>query len=217
MKTTPNWIKDIKILVWDIDGTLYHENSKVKQAIYQNIIQLIIKTKGMDKKQAESLFYKLYRPTNSSTKVLLKLGVSPDYILSGKWYTSAQIKYLKSDLRLIHMLSQLKNYRQIVCTNSQINSAINKLNIIGIKPDYFEKIFTNQDFGIRVKPDLYAFKLILKYTQLPADEHLFIGDNEIKEIIPAKKLGMRTCLVWGKSIKADISLPSVYDVVKLFH
>ncbi|MFC1711308.1 HAD family hydrolase [Patescibacteria group bacterium] len=68
----------------------------------------------------------------------------------------------------------------------------------------------------RVKPDPYAFKLILNYTKLKPENHLFIGDSDKKEMIPAKKLGMKTCLVWGKSKVADISLKTVYEVESLF-
>ena len=70
--------------------------------------------------------------------------------------------------------------------------------------------------GKKIKPHPAAFRLILQFTKLKPSQHLLVGDSEGKEIIPAGKLGFRTCYVWGKSKYADISLPQVYDVVQLF-
>ena len=85
---------------------------------------------------------------------------------------------------------------------------------LGVPVTIFERIITAQDCQ-EPKPDPEPFRLLLKITGLPADQHLYIGDRELVDILPAKKLGMKTILVWGKSKIADLSLPTVYDVAEV--
>jgi len=75
---------------------------------------------------------------------------------------------------------------------------------------------TSEIVGI-TKPDLAGFSSILDYTKLPPALHLMIGDREAIDHVPAKKLGMSTCLVWSEAKRSvvDLTLPTVYDVAKL--
>lgn len=208
----PKWIKDIKVLVWDLDGTLYNEIPEMKKQIHQNVINLISEAKSISLSEANELFWKMYSKVASSTQTLINCGVDKNKILSGYWYSDAQLKYLKKDQCLIKIFEQLKNLRHIINTNGNGSISRKKLKKLGLSLSTFEKIFTNADmFGV-LKPDLLPFKEVLKYTGLKANNHLFIGDREATDLVPAKKVGMRTCLVWGKSKIADISLKTVYDV-----
>lgn len=212
----PSWIKDIKVLVWDLDGTLYSEEGVIRKEIHKNVISIVSQHKKISFIEAKKLFYKLYNKFYSSTKTLLYLGVDKDYILAGSWYSQAQLKHLKKDQKLIEMFKKLKHLSHILSTNSEQSVTFKKLKILGFKTEFFDKIFTNKEMGGRIKPDPYAFEIVCRHTKLKPCQHLFIGDNENKEIIPAKKIGMRTCLVWGNSKLADVCLATVYDVVKYF-
>jgi len=210
------WLNNIKVLVWDLDGTLYKEIPNVKAGIHRNIIIAIAKTKKISLNQAEVLFAKNYQKFKSNTKVLLKLGVDKEYIKSGGWYNKIQLQYLKKDPLLVDIFKKLHHLKHIISTNSERQITFKKLRILGLDYKIFSKIFTATETKEKVKPDPYAFKIVLELTKLKPNQHLFLGDSEGKEIIPAKKLGMHTCFVWGKSQIADISVKTVYDVVKLF-
>jgi putative hydrolase of the HAD superfamily len=99
--------------------------------------------------------------------------------------------------KLVTLFEKLKNLRHILNTNGETNVSLKKLKRIGIAPGTFEKIYCNVDLGI-LKPDPEAFKIVLRKTRLKPSQHLFVGDSDVKEIIPAKKLGFRTCYVWGQ-------------------
>lgn len=210
------WLNNIKVLVWDLDGTLYKEIPEVKAGIYKNAVQAIVKTKKISLNQAKVLFTKNYLKYKSNTKVLFKLGVDKKYIQSGDWYNKIQLQYLKKDPLLKDIFKKLPHFRHIISTNSKRQVTFKKLKILGLDYKIFEKIFTATETKEKVKPDPYAFKIVLKFTKLKPSQHLFIGDSEGKEIIPAQKLGMHACFVWGKSKIADISVKTVYDVVKLW-
>jgi len=212
----PKWLKKIKVLVWDLDGTLYHGTSEIRNEIHSNVIKLISKKKKVSLEKAEELFWKKYKKVGSSTKTMMQLGVDDKVIFSGKWYSEAQLKGIKKDEDLILMFKKLANYRHIVNTNGIYSSSVEKLRKLGLALNTFEKIFTNADMFKVLKPDLLPFKEVLKYTGLEPQEHLFIGDRDETDLVPAKKLGMKTCMVWRQSEIADISLDSVYDLTESF-
>ncbi|KKW01536.1 MAG: HAD superfamily (Subfamily IA) hydrolase, TIGR02253 [Parcubacteria group bacterium GW2011_GWA1_49_11] len=80
----------------------------------------------------------------------------------------------------------------------------------------FEEMVTAETVGI-TKPHPEGFRYILRKTGLPAEQHLMIGDREGVDLVPAKALGMKTCLVWAKNSSsiANVSLPTVYGVANL--
>ncbi len=70
------------------------------------------------------------------------------------------------------------------------------------------------------KPSPKGFQYILSQTGLLPQEHLMIGDRVDVDLQPAKKLGMRTCLVtWGRKMErpeyVDEVVETAYTVAEL--
>lgn len=212
----PSWLKDIKVLVWDLDGTLYQEKPALKKEIYQHVLSLISQKKNINLQQAGKLYDQLHQKLKSSTLVLADCGIEKKIILEGEWFSLPQLKYLDEDPRISRLFSKLSKFKHIMLTNSNFNSMKLKLKKLALDQNCFEKIFTVGNDYKMIKPNLLAFKAVVQYTKMKPYQHLFIGDSEDKEMIPAKKLGMHTCFVWGESKLADISLPRVWDIVKLW-
>lgn len=59
---------------------------------------------------------------------------------------------------------------------------------------YFEHVLDSYHIGFS-KPDIRIFEEALKRFALPASSCLFIGDNNERDILPAKRLGMKTVLI----------------------
>lgn len=57
---------------------------------------------------------------------------------------------------------------------------------------YFDHLILSHELGI-IKPDERIYEIALKKVGLPADQCLFIDDQE-KVLVPARKLGMETIL-----------------------
>jgi len=216
MLKKPIWFNDIKVMVWDLDGTFYQDQEELRNMIGKRVVELIAQSQKISLGQAKQLFSKLYFKLNSSHKTMLACGVNKDYVLSGDWYAEAQFKFLKKDLRLNKLFKDLKRFKHILNTNSNTTHALKKLKALGLDKSVFEKIICCPDMLGRLKPDPASFKLILDYTKLPADNHLMIGDRVETDLEPAKKIGIKTCLVWGKSDEVDLNLKSVFDLNKLF-
>lgn len=58
--------------------------------------------------------------------------------------------------------------------------------------DYFDKVFLSYEIGVR-KPDIRAYKIVLREMNLKANECIYIDDLE-ENLIPAGELGMQTIL-----------------------
>ena len=93
------------------------------------------------------------------------------------------------------------------------------LDILGLPRGTFEHWVTPEETHV-VKPDPKHFRAILDYTKLLPENHLVIGDRLEVDLLPAKEMGMNTCLVNSPDIsggEVDYSLTSVYDLQKVLN
>lgn len=207
--------KDIKIIAWDMDTTLYKPDPALGKAFFDGCIEEVARVKNLSFADAKKIFEEARLPTNSSSQALMTLKVGDYWTCWRVQKRIGKINYLHKDPKLPKLFEQLSGFHHFIISNSVREEIKTVLSAIGLSPSYFEKCISIEDIG-EPKPSLKPFELLLKITGLPADQHVYIGDREKVDIVPAKKLGMKTILVWGKSEIADLSLPSVYDVASVF-
>jgi HAD superfamily hydrolase (TIGR01549 family) len=212
--------KDVQILIWDFDGTLYKPNAELFHDVRESEYRAIMKHTGWTREKAIEEFHTLHKVTiQSATAVVAKLcgvPVAAAAVESENYYDRRN--YIHRDPRLIGMFKHLKQYRHFILANGMIAKHKETLPVLGIPIDTFEEFVTAETVGV-TKPDPAGFLYIMKKTGLAPNAHLMIGDRELVDLLPAKKLGMHTCLVWSDipSAIADVTLPTVYDVANLFH
>jgi len=66
------------------------------------------------------------------------------------------------------------------------------------------------------KPALDGFYKIVELSQLLPEEILYIGDDVRKDILPAKKVGLKTGLIWSSSDQADYNFKNFREILNLF-
>ena len=66
------------------------------------------------------------------------------------------------------------------------------------------------------KPSEELCRCIVTFLDTEPSKILAIGNSEKSDIKPAKAVGMKTVMVYGKSELADVSLLDVYQVPKIF-
>jgi len=210
-------LTNIRVLIWDFDGTLYKPNADLFRAVRESEYQTIINHTDWSRTKVIEEFDKLYKKTiQSATEVT--------GVLSG--ITTAQAagemegffdrrQFIGRDEQLLALFQTLKAYRHFILANGIIAHHKETLVLLGLPWETFEDDVTSEIVG-ETKPSLKGFQYILGKTGLPADVHLMIGDREAVDLVPAKQLGMKTCLVWADtpSTVADITLPTVYDVAQ---
>lgn len=214
------YFPDVKVLIWDFDGTLYQSVPQLWKDVREGEYRTIANHTGWSHEKTVEEFAKLHKMTyQSATEVAAVLsGISiAEAAVEMEQYFDRR-KYLKRDERLMELFKKLRQFRHFTLANGMIARQKETLEVLGLSPDTFEEIVTSETVGF-TKPHEAGFRYILAKTKLSPKQHVMIGDREMIDLAPAKKLGMRTCLVWAdtneKFSRADIVLPTVYDVESL--
>jgi len=210
--------QNIQMLIWDFDGTLYLPNKELFKTIRDAEFKTIAHHTGWSLDRIDKEFHALYKKTIQSASAVTAYcsGVTiPDAMREMETYFDRRT-YLKRDKKLIRLFKKLKGYRHIIFGNGVVARQKETISLLGLSPDTFELYVTPELVGI-TKPDKAGFQYILNYSKLPPSAHLMIGDREKVDIVPAKDLGMKTCLVWSdeKSSLADMTLQTVYDIERI--
>lgn len=213
----PRWLNEIKALGWDLDGTLYPAyDGELSGLIREKLYKVVAERLSLNFSQAKREYEKRYRMMGSNTKALNSFGIEGTDFFVKFWDEVDLERFIVKDERVVKMFVDLKDKRHFIISNSnRVDQIERKLMLIGLKPSIFEFIIST--VGLRaVKPDPEPFVLALEKLKLKARQVLFVGDREDADIKGAHRVGMRTCLVWGESRVADLSLDVVYDVRELF-
>ncbi len=214
-------LKNIKVLVWDVDGTFYKQDPAHKKEIRESELRVIMDHTGWPHEKAETEFYKQYlKISPSGTTVAARLSGIPvaQVAKEGEKYNHVE-NFIHRDPRLIALffkLVKLDQFVQYILMNGVRDRSLRILKLLGLNRGIFTEIVTSETVGEN-KPSLKGFQYILNKTKLPPQQHLMIGDREEVDLVPAKKLGMKTCLVWSekKSIVADKTASSVYKIINI--
>ena len=130
--------------------------------------------------------------------------------------TLDEVKFFKPSSNINKTLEQLKTIVPIsIFTNVKPERNRRTLAAVDIKPEWFTHVISGDDIKER-KPALDGFYLMIEKTNLPPEEILYVGDRVDVDIKPAKTVGMKTCLVYGKSSEADYSTDKFEDILSIF-
>lgn len=210
-------LSNIKVLIWDFDGTFYRPDPELFAKVREAELHVIRDHTGWSEEKTEVEFYKKYKKViESATAVAAYLSgitIAEAAVEMEKYFDRRD--FLSRDEKLIATFETLKHFRHFTLANGVIARYKETLVTLGVPVSMFEEIVTSETVGV-TKPDEKGFLYIMKKTGLPPSEHLMIGDREAVDLVPAKALGMKTCLVWSdqKSAVANITIPSIYDLAK---
>lgn len=209
-------MKYIKVLLWDLDGTLYKNIPELRDERWKIDVRVVSDILHIPFKEAESRLKEAVHIYKSVTRSMMSLGCGTEIEILHK--VEPQIdrtKYLHRDEKLIQLFTSLKSYRHFIFSNILTSCIPPVLNKLGLNPEIFEGFITTEETKT-VKPDPRFFQYALNLTKLQPEQHLVVGDRLEVDLLPARKLGMKTCLVWGKSNTVDVSCSSVYKLTNLF-
>lgn len=211
-------LSSVRVLIWDFDGTLYRAVPAFHEAIIEAQYCVIMDHTGWSREKAAEEFHKLYKVTTpSSTEAAAQLaGISVAQAAMECEKYKDRMKYISREEGLIALFARLTHVTHYMLANGIKEKIIPALELLGLPVETFAEIVTSEVVGVN-KPQPDGFRYIMQKTGLAPDAHLMIGDRETVDLAPAKALGMHTCLVWNetKSDTADVTLPSVYDIVNI--
>lgn len=207
----------IKLVGFDLDQTLYKETAVTRRVYRDALYKLLAESLKIPYSEAKKRFLKSYEVLGSGTEAVRVMGIKNPEKFSAEVSTRAQQHlYLKRDERLVRLIQYLKSrYTLFLITASGEEASCLKLEKMGLSPEYDFKyrIFGDSPHG--GKTIGRSFRRMVELSRRKPQEHLYVGDREATDIIPAQKVGMQTAMAWHKSRIADIELPTIYDLKKI--
>lgn len=208
----------------DMDGTLYKfDKGKTRNFIdsmfYEdlriNIISFLIKTFMLDESKA---LLELVR-IDKKYKGEISIGIEKEYGLDRikyyelTWSSLNPNKYIDYDPNLEKVLNKARG-DLILLTSAPRIWTDKVLSFLKLKDLFGEFIFTGEPDLRKPNPDV--FRNIARKINLPTSNFFSIGDQEITDIIPAKRIGMKTVLIGSsQDTVADYQVSDIKSAVYL--
>ncbi len=205
---------DIQVIIWDVDGTLYH-TGVLSTEVFEAAYKAIEECTGWPREKTVEEFDKVHKKiTLSATEavgILCHITTGDAAKITDKYLD--RLRFITRDERLISLFQKLSGFSHYILGNGSKDQIAIGLDALGLDRTIFKEIVTSELVGVN-KPKDGGFKYIMEKSGKAASSHLMVGDRELVDLTPAKALGMKTCLVWAlkPSIVADITLPTVYDL-----
>ena len=187
------------ILVFDLDDTLYEEESFVISG-FQSVSRYLSTLKSLDQAIEFKKMYKIFKEKgrgNTFNYYLKSNGIFSVKLLKrivAVYRTHIpSITMLDEDRKTIETLSN--EYAMYLVTDGNKNVQSNKIKALDIEK-YFKKIFITHRYGLHAsKPSIYCFQKIIELEKVSWNDIIYIGDDPSKDFINLRKAGCNTIRV----------------------
>ncbi len=201
----------IPVILFDLDNTLYTEESGIFDLIDQRMNEWLISRLQIPETEVSDFRRKYFLEYGTTLRgLMLHHNVDPVDFLNFVHDVPVR-EFLTLDLELRKTLMEVSS-RKIIFTNSDAAHANRILDALGVR-DLFEKIFDIEAMGYIPKPNPEAYRQVLLYAGVSAENCLLIDDME-RNLKPARSLGMRTILIGSGHSATDRShaIASIRDL-----
>ncbi|WP_147634742.1 HAD family hydrolase [Treponema pectinovorum] len=200
---------DVRVLIFDIDSTLYTNEEYAHEQI-DSQIRHFAALRGITAQQARAMiadFRKEWAANHSNQKIslgnlLTHFGISIEESIEWRKNLFNPFEYLKKDERLIETLKNLSNQFYLICvTNNPVIPAKKTLEALGVL-EFFPNVI-GLDSTKKSKPAKEIFDLAVnlaeKHTaqKIKYENCISIGDRYDIDLALPLKLGMGAILVDG--------------------
>lgn len=180
------------IYLFDLDNTLFNANLHVFPRMNQHINAYLMCQLALDEVAANQLRLRYWRRYGSTLRGLMtQHTVDPlDYLT--QVHPETLVHEIGPDRGLRQMLLALPG-RKFVFTNSLRSHAERVLIRLGVS-DLFEDIFDVVATGFHGKPQIEAYRRVLRHIRVPA-RHCIMVEDTLENLQTAKRLGMGTVYI----------------------
>ena len=195
--------KDVKGIIFDIDGTLYTSEEYVFEQVDVQV-RHFAKLKSISVETARKMVeeYKAkWAETHNGEKISLAktmaaFGIPVAESIQWRKNLIKPEKFLSRDEKLVKTLENLKSKYKIICvTNNPVFTARKTLEAIGVS-EFFPEIIGLDTTGLS-KPHYLPFSMALEKLGLNAKNCVAVGDRFNIDIELPVKMGMGGILVDG--------------------
>ena len=217
MSVTRGKIGGVRYVGFDLDGTLYPTDGEINDRVRTRIAEKILERDPSLKTvlAARAYFEERYRELGRGTGVLATCGYSNASAVMDECLATANVlDLIVPNPALAEMMEEIhRTYRTYLITSGPKVLALSKLERIGIIPNFFDfRFFSDNPPGF-LKVDGTAFQNALEVMGYSTGEwHVYVGDREGSDIVPAQALGMKTVKVGGSKGSADYLIEKIEDL-----
>lgn len=205
--------------IFDLDGTLYHfpkgtfRSSGLFDVINKRINLFFQEKFKLSPQKAQETLNHLNKnyPESTSIAVEKEFGVNRYEYFNYTWDIQPE-KYLQKNEQLVELFTNLEG-RVAILTAAPRIWAERALRQLGIYQFVEGSIFTGEP-DLR-KPNPGIFKKVAQHLGVSSSQIISIGDQEFSDILPAKKIGMRTIIVGRESQNADYCVKNIEGYIKI--
>ncbi len=179
--------------IFDLDNTLYDIKLGLFKKVSQRITKYIINYFNISNEEALKLQREMYYKYGLTLRgLIIEKNIEPKDFLN--FVHDVDFSELQKDFELKKLLTELKGKRYIY-TNASYDHAKNILSCLDVFKE-FDKIIDIKITNFIPKPNKVSYEIMSKklgLTENHFDKAVFVEDT-VKNLIPAKKLGMTT--IW---------------------
>lgn len=217
MSITYNCLVTWTVLFFDLDDTLYPNNTGLWEAIRLRMTDYLRDPLGFPEDEIQELrqgYYETYGTTLRGLQTHHE--VDEDQYLAYVHDLPLE-QYISPDPELRSMLESLPQKKWIF-TNADADHANRVLKVIGID-DCFSGIIDVRALDFLCKPDHRAYTRALELAGETNPENCVLIDDSIRNLTPAHRMGFTTVLVGSteNDPSADYSIKSLKELPQVFN
>jgi FMN phosphatase YigB (HAD superfamily) len=211
-----------KTIIFDMDGTLYElkGGSFRSSGLYDTIIDNTLSYLSERLKKTNSDIHKILDDILEKYGTSISVGLEKEFKIDRYDYfnsvwdiDSKKFVEFKPGLYLF-LLDLKKDFDLVLLSDAPRIWIDNVLKQLGIQEIFKERIFSGE--GSERKEFGNAFVNICKMMDSDAGDCVVVGDQEDTDIIPAKKIGMKTVFIGkDKNKKADYTIDDIFKLKQL--
>lgn len=217
----------LKAVIFDLDQTLIDFLRMKKLASDAAASAMVKAGLKMPVKTARKRLFEIYLKIGIESNKVFSKFLKENSMYSDRIVAAAINAYLKSKYSNIKPYSKVpfvlkilkrKGFKLGIATDAPRIKAYQRLDAMKIA-DLFDAIVGFEDTG-KKKPSILPFKVVLKKLKLKSSEVIMVGDNPKRDIMGAKRLGIKTCFAkYGnpkvKNSGADFEIKRFEDLLRL--
>ena len=210
-------LKNIKVVGFDLDGTLYPGTSEINGRVRDKISEYIFEKKPELESllNARAYFEERYQELESGLKILKEIGYKDTSEIINACLAQADVLDLIEENKYLEgRLKEIRNkYEELyLLTRSNEDLSLKKLERIGINPNIFSYKLYQDTPNVGSKSSGEAFDYVLNLSEFPASQHAYVGDREKSDILPAKQKGIYTIAVQKRIKSADNYISTINEI-----
>ena len=195
---------NFKYWIFDLDNTIYDIKLGLFKKISERITNFIVSKYSLDIDEAKKIQKKYYLEYGLTLRgLILEKNLNPEEFLD--YVHDVEHPELKKDKYLKSKIEKLKG-KKIIFTNATSKHAEKILTILEIR-ELFDQIIDIKDLDYIPKPDKRSYQKLLECLNVDKEQlkkGIFLEDT-VKNLIPAKELGMTTVWIKNSTNKNDFT------------